>query len=156
MKGDRKVIEFLNGVLRNELSAINQYFLHSRMYKDMGLTELADHEHAESVDEMKHADQLIDFRKPRQQLLFIPLGQAAGHNNRSQPPLPLQCDHLPDHPARFLPGVAEEPTRIDHHKIGPRRLRNHPIGDRSYGAYVGYGFGFSAECGASCHHLDQQ
>ena len=60
MKGDRKVIEFLNAVLRNELVAINQYFLHSRMYKDMGLTELADHEHAESLDEMKHADQLIE------------------------------------------------------------------------------------------------
>ncbi|GMR15232.1 MAG: bacterioferritin [Gammaproteobacteria bacterium] len=60
MKGDRKVIEFLNGVLRNELAAINQYFLHSRMYKDMGLIELADHEHAESLDEMKHADQLIE------------------------------------------------------------------------------------------------
>lgn len=60
MKGDRKVIEFLNGVLRNELAAINQYFLHSRMYRDMGLTALADHEHAESLDEMKHADQLIE------------------------------------------------------------------------------------------------
>jgi len=60
MKGDRKVIEFLNAVLRNELVAINQYFLHSRMYKDKGLTELADHEHAESLDEMKHADQLIE------------------------------------------------------------------------------------------------
>jgi bacterioferritin len=60
MKGDRKVIEFLNAVLRNELVAINQYFLHSRMYKDMGLTELADYEHAESLDEMKHADQLIE------------------------------------------------------------------------------------------------
>jgi bacterioferritin len=60
MKGDRKVIEFLNAVLRNELAAINQYFLHSRMYKDMGLTELADHEYAESLDEMKHADQLIE------------------------------------------------------------------------------------------------
>ena len=60
MKGDRKVIEFLNGVLRNELSAINQYFLHSRMYRDMGLIELADHEHEESIDEMKHADQLIE------------------------------------------------------------------------------------------------
>jgi len=60
MKGDRKVIEFLNAVLRNELVAINQYFLHSRMYRDMGLTELADHEHAESLDEMKHADQLIE------------------------------------------------------------------------------------------------
>lgn len=60
MKGDRKVIEFLNAVLRNELVAINQYFLHSRMYKDMGLTELAHHEHEESLDEMKHADQLIE------------------------------------------------------------------------------------------------
>ncbi len=60
MKGDRKVIEFLNAVLRNELAAINQYFLHSRMYKDMGLTELADHEYEESLDEMKHADQLIE------------------------------------------------------------------------------------------------
>lgn len=60
MKGDRKVIDFLNAVLRNELAAINQYFLHSRMYKDMGLTELANHEYEESIDEMKHADQLIE------------------------------------------------------------------------------------------------
>jgi len=60
MKGDRKVIEFLNAVLRNELAAINQYFLHSRMYKDMGLMELANHEYEESLDEMKHADQLIE------------------------------------------------------------------------------------------------
>lgn len=60
MKGDRKVIEFLNAVLRNELAAINQYFLHSRMYKDMGLKELADYEYEESLDEMKHADQLIE------------------------------------------------------------------------------------------------
>lgn len=60
MKGDRKVIKFLNAVLRNELAAINQYFLHSRMYKDMGLIELANHEYEESLDEMKHADQLIE------------------------------------------------------------------------------------------------
>ncbi len=60
MKGEGKVIEFLNGVLRNELTAINQYFLHSRMLKDMGLNELAEHEYEESVDEMKHADQLIE------------------------------------------------------------------------------------------------
>jgi bacterioferritin len=60
MKGDLKVIEFLNATLRNELTAINQYFLHSRMYKDMGLKELADHEYEESIDEMKHADQLIE------------------------------------------------------------------------------------------------
>ncbi len=60
MKGDRKAIKCLNAVLRNELTAINQYFLHSRMYKDIGLTELAEHTQAESVDEMKHADQLIE------------------------------------------------------------------------------------------------
>ncbi|WGP00096.1 bacterioferritin [Saccharophagus degradans] len=60
MKGDPKVIEFLNKALGNELVAINQYFLHSRMYKDWGLKELADHEYEESIDEMKHADQLIE------------------------------------------------------------------------------------------------
>ena len=60
MKGDPKVIEFLNRVLRNELAAINQYFLHSKMYKDWGLTSLGDHEFHESVDEMKHAEALVD------------------------------------------------------------------------------------------------
>ncbi|MEP5765056.1 MAG: bacterioferritin [Halieaceae bacterium] len=60
MKGDPKVIEHLNKVLGNELVAINQYFLHSRMYKDWGLLELAEHEYHESIDEMKHADQLTE------------------------------------------------------------------------------------------------
>jgi len=60
MKGDNKVIEYLNRVLRNELMAINQYFLHSRMFKDWGLNALGDYEFQESVDEMKHADQLIE------------------------------------------------------------------------------------------------
>ena len=60
MQGDAKVIEHLNTILGNELVAINQYFLHSRMYKDWGLKELADHEYHESIDEMKHADILIE------------------------------------------------------------------------------------------------
>lgn len=59
MKGDPKVIAHLNKVLRNELTAINQYFLHSRMCENWGLGKLAKHIHHESVDEMKHADALI-------------------------------------------------------------------------------------------------
>jgi bacterioferritin len=59
MKGDAKVIEILNKVLGNELVAINQYFLHSRMYGNWGLKELEEHEYHESIDEMKHADKLI-------------------------------------------------------------------------------------------------
>ena len=60
MKGNTAVIEALNRVLYNELIAINQYFLHSRMLKDWGLKALADYEFHESVDEMKHADSLVD------------------------------------------------------------------------------------------------
>ena len=60
MRGDKTLISHLNKVLGNELVAINQYFLHAKMYKDWGLGELAEHEHHESIDEMKHADKLIE------------------------------------------------------------------------------------------------
>ncbi len=59
MKGDPKVIEFLNGVLKGELTAVNQYWLHYRLLDDLGITKLADYERHESIDEMKHADQLM-------------------------------------------------------------------------------------------------
>ena len=60
MQGDKQVIEHLNKILKNELTAINQYFLHSSMLKDWGLTKLGEYEYGESIDEMNHAKTLID------------------------------------------------------------------------------------------------
>lgn len=65
MKGNTTVIKHLNTILGNELVAINQYFLHSRILKDWGFKKLADKEYHESIDEMKHADTLI------QRILFL-------------------------------------------------------------------------------------
>jgi bacterioferritin len=76
MKGDAKVIEFLNKVLFGELTAVNQYWLHYRMLDNWGVAKLADYDRHESIDEMKHADRLAE------RILFLeglPNFQAIGH-----------------------------------------------------------------------------
>ena len=90
MKGDAKAIEHLNKAQGNELIAINQYFLHYRMYDNWGYKELAEHEYKESIDEMKHADKLSE------RILFLdglPNFQALGKLRIGETPREiLECD----------------------------------------------------------------
>jgi bacterioferritin len=60
MRGDAKVIEFLNAVLKGELTAVNQYWLHYRLLDNLGIKKLAEYERHESIDEMRHADKLME------------------------------------------------------------------------------------------------
>ena len=96
MKGNSEVLKHLNKILYNELVAVNQHFLHPKMFKDWRLTELAEHEYHESIDEMKHADALVE------RILFLEgipnlqdLGQLRiGETQKEMLECDLQLEHV--------------------------------------------------------------
>ena len=117
MQSDPKVIKYLNKALGNELVAINQYFLHSRIYEDWGLVKLAEKEYEESIDEMKHADELT------KRILFLEglpnlqdLGKLfIGENTKEMLECDLQLEHIacPDlkEGIAYCESVADFPSR---------------------------------------------
>jgi bacterioferritin len=119
MKGKPEIIDLLNEVLTAELTAINQYFIHAKMLKNWGLTKLGDHVFKESIDEMKHADELID------RILFLDgLPNLQRYNKISVGETPkeqLQLDLAMEYEAvaRFNKGVA---LCRDHGDNGSREL----------------------------------
>ncbi len=109
MKGEPKVLEYLNKALRHELTAVNQYWLHYRLLEDWGFTKLAKKEREESIEEMEHADKLIE------RIIFL-----EGHPNlQTLDPLRigqdlkecLDCDLAGEYSARALYKEAREVCR---------------------------------------------
>jgi bacterioferritin len=133
MKGDSRVIELLNETLRNELTAINQYWLHYRMLDNWGVKHLADYERHESIDEMKHADQLaerilfLDGLPNFQSLGRLRIGESVEEILRADLAIEMEaveqlrgaivhCEAVRDFPSRdlFASILTSEEEHIDH------------------------------------------
>lgn len=133
MKGDPKVIEFLNAVLKGELTAVNQYWLHYRLLDNLGIKKLAEYERHESIDEMKHADRLmeriffLDGLPAMQQLNRLRIGETVEEVLQADLELEFEavallrdavqhCEAVRDYPSRdlFASILASEEEHIDY------------------------------------------